>query len=252
MSKQQEFLQELNMFRNEVALVSRSLYMELAIHNIASKNKGVLKAMNYTPTFWNTVLSGFQSSTFITLGRIFDNDSKHNIHKLFRLAETNKSLFSRKAFEERWVKNKDRQSGDLDGYLPQYMKTFYVPDDDDFRKLNKFIATQQKVYENIYRPIRHHFGHRKYSTNEEVKVLFDKINITELEKFCVRLDGLHDALWQLYHNGRGPMLPLKRNKYSTRNILKSKPEPYRSTPQNVQYVEEVKNVLKILRSDNNK
>lgn len=48
------------------------------------------------------------------------------------------------------------------------------------------------------------------------------------------------------------MLPLKKNKYSTKNILKSKPEPYRSTSQNVQYIDEVKSVLDILKNGNKK
>jgi hypothetical protein len=250
MTSQEKFLVELNIFRNEIILVSRSLYMELAIHAIASKNKSVLTAMNRTPTFWNTVLSGFQNSTFITIGRIFDNDSKHNIHRLFKIAQDNKSIFSKKSFGERWVNSEDKKSSGLTSYLPEYMKKFYEPTDDDFRKLKKFIAVQQKTYEDIYRPIRHHFGHKKYSTNEEVKVLFDKVNVSELEKFCVTLDGIHESLWQLYHNGCGPMLPLKKNRYSTKNILKSKPELYRSTSQNAQYIDEVKSVLDILKNGN--
>jgi len=247
MTIQEKFLAELNIFRNEGKLVSRSLYMELAIHAIASKNKGILSIMNRTPTFWNTVLSGFQNLTFITIGRIFDNDSKHNIHVLFKLAQNNKSLFSRKSFEGRWKNNADKKSDGLVNYMTEYMKKFYEPTDDDFRKLKKFIGKQQKIYEDIYRPIRHHFGHKKYSTNEEVKVLFDKVNVSELEKFCTTLDGIYEALWQLYHNGRGPMLPIKKNKYSTKSILKSKPEPYRATSQNVQYIDEVKSVLNILK-----
>lgn len=247
METQVKFLSELNMFRNEIALVSQSIYMELAIHTIATKNKGILSAMNRTPTFWNTVLGNFQNSTFITMGRIFDNDSKHNIHTLFKLVQNNKSLFSKESFEERWQSSQDRKSDGLAGYLSEYMKKFYEPTDEDFRELRKFIAIQNQKYEDIYRPIRHHFGHKNYSTNEEVEVLFNKVKVDELEKFCVTLDGIHEALWQLYHNGRGPMLPIKKNKYSTRNILKTKFEPYHATSKNVQYINEVKNMLHILK-----
>jgi hypothetical protein len=178
MSPQEKFLFELNIFRNEITLVTRSLYMELAIHAIASKNKSILNAMNRTPTFWNAVLSGFQSSTFITLGRIFDlKPNNHSIHTLFRLANDNRFIFSRVVFEERWKNGDGGKSPSLINYLPEYMEKFYEPTDADFLKLRKLIGAQQKIYESIYSPIRHNFGHKIYSTNEEVKVIFEKVNI---------------------------------------------------------------------------
>ncbi len=247
MSSEEKFLLELNIFRNEVILLSKYLYMELAIHVIVNKNKHILSTMNRTPTFWNTVLSGFQNSTFITIGRIFDNESKHNIHTLFKVVENNKSLFSKKSFKKRWVNNEDKKTDKMNSYLKKYMESFYEPTDDDFRKFKKFISKQQKIYENIYRPIRHQFGHKKYSTNEEVKILFDKVNISELEKFCILLEGIHEALWQLYHNGRGPLLPMKKERYSTKNILRTKFMPHELKPANAQFIDEVSTVLNILK-----
>lgn len=245
MSAEEKFLEELNVFRNEVLYALKFLYTELAIHEIASKDKKVLRALNYSPTFWNTVLSSLQNSTFITLGRIFDNNGKNSINTLFRFCDKNKDIFTEQSFVCRWKKSSDRSQ--IDHWLPEYLKTLYIPKDSDFKNLGKFIEKQKKLYKQIYRPIRDQFGHKIYNKNEEVKVLFDKVQIKELEKFCVTLYGIHQALWQLYHNGRGPFLPIKYGKYSTKNILKTKFEPYTPKPVNAQFIEEAERALDLFK-----
>jgi hypothetical protein len=244
MSSEEKFLKELNIFRNEVLYTLRFLYTESAIHEIASKNENVKKALNYSPTFWNTILSALQNSTFITLGRICDNNGRHSINTLFRLTESSKDIFSKKSFEERWLKSKDRK--EIDHWLPEYLKTVYEPTSKDFLKLGVFIEKQREIYKELYRPIRDHFGHKLYSENEEVNVLFSKIKIKKLEKFCVTLYGIYEALWELYHNGRGPILPIKAGKYSTKSLLKTNFK-HMNKPANAQFVEEVKMALELLQ-----
>ena len=220
MSSQNIFIDELNIFRNEVDSALKFLYTELAIHAIAIKSKQTLSSLNSSPTFWNTILSALQQSTFITLGRIFDVKSDHSIHVLRKFIEKNKNLFSKESFAYRW--QKDADSNKIDSWLPKYLEGVYVPTDRDLRNFREFIAKQQKIYEEIYRPVRNHFGHRKYIKNEDIKVIFDRIQVRGLEKFCVRLKNIHEVLWQLYHNGRGPLLPIKQPIYSTQSILKKK------------------------------
>lgn len=245
MSSEEKFLSELNIFRNEVLATLKFLYTELAIHEIKNKDKKVLFALNNSPTFWNTVLSALQHSTFITLGRIFDNNGKSTITTLIKVVKKNKNIFTKDSFRERWIKNSDKSK--IDHWLPEYLKTVYIPLDKDFEKLSDFIDRQKQIYKKNYKPIRNHFGHKIYVTNEEVKAVFDEVQIRDLEKFCVTLLGIHEALWQLYHNGRGPLLPIKQGKYSTKGILKRKYKPYDSKPANAQFVEEVARVLNILK-----
>lgn len=243
---EKQFLDELNIYRNEVNSALKFLYTELAIHGIASKNKKILSALNSSPTFWNTILNALQHSTFITLGRIFDPDpEKHTIHKLLKIVENNKNLFTKESFKERWLKNDDKVK--INDWLPQYLKTVYVPTVGDFREFKKFIAIQKKTYVELFGPIRHQFGHKIYDNNEDVEALFDKIQVKDLEKFCIRLEGIHEALWQLYHNGRGPMLPIRHGRYSTKNILKKKYKQYHSMPANAQFIGEVTIVLNLLK-----
>lgn len=244
MTNEERFLEELNIYRNEVMLVSKFLYTELAIRNIANKNKKILSALNYSPTFWNTILSALQNSTFITFGRIFVNNGKNSISTLFKVTQKNINLFTKESFASRWVKNQDRNK--IDHWLPEYLKKVYVPKDNNLVDFGKFIEKQKKIYKQIYRPVRDQFGHKIYNKNEDVKVLFDKIQINELEKFCVRLEGIHEVLWQLYRNGRGPLLPIKQGRYSTKNILKTKFKPYITKPANAQFIDEVATALNLL------
>jgi len=244
MSSEEKFLEELNIFRNEVMLASKFLYTELAIRNIANNNKKILNALNYSPTFWNTILSALQNSTFITFGRIFDNNGKNSIRTLFKVTQTNKNIFTKESFANRWAKNQDRNK--IDHWLPEYLKKIYVLKDNDLVEFEKFIEKQKIIYKQLYRPVRDQVGHKIYNKNEDVKVLFDRIQINELEKFCVRLDSVHEALWQLFHNGRGPLLPIKQGRYSTKNIIKTKFKPYVTKPANAQFIDEVTIALNLL------
>jgi len=245
LSSEEKFLKELNIFRNEVMLASKFLYTELAIRNIASKNKKVLSALNYSPTFWNIILSALQNSTFVTLGRIFDNNGKNSINKLLKFVQDNRDIFTKESFKNRWIENSDRSK--IDQWLPEYLKKVYIPTPNDLLEFGKFIDKQKRIYKKFYRPIRDQFSHRVLNTNEDVKVLFNKIQVNELEKFCTRLDGIYEALWQLYHNGRGPLLPIKKGRYSTKNILKTKFKPYTLKPLNAQFINETKEVLEMVK-----
>lgn len=245
MLSQETFLNELNIFRNDVEYVLRFLYTELAIHAIANKNKKILDTLSITPTFWNTVLNALQHSTFITLGRIFDIGSDHSIHKLRRIFEDNKDLFSKESFKERWLENDDRKK--IEHWLPEYLNKLYVPSVKDFREFRLIISKNQRIYERIYRPVRNHFGHKKYSKNEEIQALFDMIKVRDIEKFCVQLGNIHESLWQLYENGRGPLIPFNKQRYSTKSILNKKYKPFCFKPINAMVIDETEIVLNLLK-----
>jgi hypothetical protein len=95
----------------------------------------------------------------------------------------------------------------------------YVPNADDFKRIRDHVDKRRKVYAKNYRPLRHKiFAHKEVSAKEDIQSLFGKTNIRELAQLLVFLGQLHEALRQLYDNGRKPILRPAR--YSVRCIRK--------------------------------
>lgn len=209
------FANEIEVFRTEAESCVQFFYSYLAIHDIAEQRKEVHRLLNKAPLFWNTVLIALQTSTFIALGRVFDQNSNHNIDRLLKIAQSNMDIFSKEALARR--KFRDGTNAD------EYLDHVYVPNADDFRRLRRHVAQKRRIYENNYRDLRHHvFAHKMISSKKDVQALLGKTNVTELQQLLIFLRQLHEALWQLYHNGRKPTLRPAR--YSVKSI-REKPSP---------------------------
>jgi AbiU2 len=207
------FANELEVFRTEAESAVQFFYSYLAVHAVAGEHNEVHRLLNAAPLFWNTILGALQTSTFIALGRVFDQQSKHNLDCLLRIGQSNLAIFSKEALAGR----KRRLSADADEWLDGFLSDVYVPDADDFRRLRRHVARRRKIYEEKYRALRHQFfAHKEVSAREDVQALFGKANIRELQQLLVFLRRLHEALWQLLFNGRKPTLLPAR--YSVRRI----------------------------------
>jgi len=207
------FANELEVFRTEAESGIQFFYSYLAVHAVAGEHKEVFRLLNRAPLFWNTALGALQASTFIALGRVFDQQSKHNVDRLLTIAQSNMAIFSKEALAGR----KRRGSANADDWLHEFLLDVYVPNADDFRRLRRHVAKRRRVYEDNYRALRHQiFAHKEISAKEDVQALFSKTNVRELQQVLIFLGRLHEALWQLYHNGRKPILRPAR--YSVKRI----------------------------------
>ncbi|HEX8608750.1 MAG TPA: hypothetical protein VF679_08935, partial [Pedobacter sp.] len=117
----------------------------------------------------------------------------------------------------------------------------------DWRKLSKLKKELCKQYVRIYRPIRNMIGHRILIDNSKIQLLMSKAKVREMEKFCTKLKNLHEGLWQLYHNGRGPIIPLRMGKYSSKGFVRAKYLPYVSGPLASLYTKQAQNTLNLLK-----
>lgn len=139
--------------------------------------------------------------TFITLGRIFDQGSPHNLDRLFQLARDNREMFSKGALGRR------RGLAGAD----EVVSRAYEPVAADFRRLRKEASRWRTVYETKYADLRRKiYAHRELSDNEQISALFAKTKVGELERLFAFLGSLCDALWELYVNGREPRLAPQR------------------------------------------
>lgn len=214
---EKEFIHELEVFRTETQSGTQYFYAYLTIESVIRENQDALKEVNETPLFWNTNISALQIAAFITLGRIFDKSSPHNIANLLGLAKNHKEIFSKQALAER----KRQNSSNADEWLPEYLKKVHEPTKKDFKRLEKHIEKYRGIYDQNYRNIRNKiYAHKELTQKHQVEKLFERTKIRELEILFVFLNKLCVALWELLYNGKKPiLLPIP---YSLRNIKQKK------------------------------
>jgi AbiU2 len=206
-----EFKQEMEVFGNEVEEAIQSFYAEQTIHNVAREYQNVHRALNHNAAFWNLASRALQANAIIVLGRIFDRDSRaHTLYRLLQLATQNPSIFSKGALEKRKLPHAGK-------HTEEFMRTAYVPKKRDFRRLQKYADKQRAIYNGHYLDLRNKFfAHRE---RVDLTAAFANANTRRLGRLLVFLDQLHDALWQLFMNGRKPVLRPAR--HSGQQILKS-------------------------------
>jgi hypothetical protein len=208
-----DFERELEIFRGEAESAAQFFYSYLTVHAVAAEKDSVYQVLNRHALFWNTALAALQLGTFITLGRVFDQQSPHNVDRLLGLAQKNPGIFSKSALAQR----KQGTAPAPPSWLPEYLKSAYVPKASDFRRLRKYVRDRRRLYEAKYRDLRHKvFAHKEVTEPDAVAALFAKTNIRELERTLALLGSLHEALWQLFFNGHRPSLRPRR--YSVRRM----------------------------------
>lgn len=201
------FEQELEVFRGEAEAAAQFFYAYLTVHAVAAENKAVYQLLNRSALFWNTALGALQTSTFITLGRIFDQHSPHNIDRLLGLAQKNRVIFSKAALGMR----KQGNASIPPAWLHDYLRDVYEPTVADFRRLRVHVNKRRLTYQEEYKALRHQvFAHKELADQAAVSALFAKTNIRELQRLLAFLGSLHEALWQLFFNGRRPALRPRR------------------------------------------
>jgi hypothetical protein len=203
---------ELEVFRTETEGGTQFFYADLAVHAVAADHKAVHELLNQTPLFWNTCLAALQTATFIVLGRIFDQSSDHNLDKLLRIAQDNPGIFSKAALGRRRQGNESEKPE----WLTEFLRNTYEPTSKDFRRIRAYIRKRRKIYETNYRDLRHKVYAHKAMSDAESAELFAKTNIRELQRVFAFLGSLHEALWELFFNGRRPVLRPRR--YSIKRI----------------------------------
>lgn len=150
-----------------------------------------------------SVSDALQTSTFVVLGRIFDQSSPHNIGSLLALAESNPSIFSKTALERR----KSASAANAPSWIADYMNSVYVPKPADSRRLRGYVSKHRKTYLAKYRDLRHKvFAHKEITDATQISALFARTNIREMQRMLLFCLSLYDALWQLFVNGKKPVL----------------------------------------------
>ena len=213
----QTFEQELEILRTEAEEAAQHLYAYLAIHATAAQHSEVVSLLNTAALFWNTTLRALQTSAFIALGRIFDNDKgSHGIARLLRLAVDNPQIFTLDALAVRKQGNNPTRPDWLDGYL----STAYAPVPADFEWLQQKVDEHKAIYNKTHKALRNKiFAHKDIQSNATVHELFARTNIREWQTVTLFLQTVYNAVWQLYFNGM--RLDLRERPLPSRTCLAS-------------------------------
>lgn len=202
-SPEARFERELNIFRTETEQATQFYFALLAINDVAYEEKMVRAFLNRFALFWNTCAGALQTSAFIALGRVFDQCSAHNVDKVLRIAQENGQVFSKAALARRLGGIDPRGSQ----WVDEFVQDAYEPTPKDFRRLRAYVRKWRRIYEANYRDVRHKFfAHKETADEAEVAELFRKGTNRELQQMLRFLGQLHRALWQLFFNGRRPVL----------------------------------------------
>jgi hypothetical protein len=176
--------------------------------------------LNQHAGFWNGVIGALQTSAFIALGRIFDDDrGTHNADELLRFAQNAPGIFSRQALEARKIR---------EGLLPQQAKQYaadrYELSRGGLAQLRGEFQKRQDLYRDKVSPIRHKvFAHAGRLDRTARDALFTALFRRSLEDLVVFTLRLHIALWQLYHNGLEPVL--RDAPSNIIEVMKALPQP---------------------------
>jgi len=239
-TRHRSFEVQLENFRRESATAAQYIYAEMAIQHAASKSKKLLSRLNNTPTFWLSCSAALQSSAYISLGRIFDRDSKYNVSELLDVMERNLGLFQREALASR------KRNGNIGDppWLAEYLENAYYPTVKDVKRLRGMVDKYRVIYERAIRPARNKYiAHREKEEHAEVKALFGRGTVRDLWRLTTFLHQLYEVLWEQLHNGRRAVFRSLR--HSVRSIYDAS---HQNSSPHEHMVSDVKKLMQFLET----
>jgi hypothetical protein len=207
--------EEIEIYRHDEEPAQQAFFAHLGMNDLLAKRPDVLAMVNHNSMFWKGTDKALFVSTFIGLGRIFDQDSAHNLDRLLTMVGRNLPELSREALRRR------KEEVITPEQAAEYVKEKHDATAADVRALRKEVDAWRKVYAPVYGEIRHHLAHNK-GQRQDLTALLAQTNIEEMKRMFGFLHSLHEALRELHLNGRSP-LPLPEVKF----VLPPDPKPQR-------------------------
>lgn len=206
---------EIEIYRRDEEHAQQTFFAYLGVREIIARRPEVLAAVNRNAMFWLTAHHAMFVATFVGLGRIFDQDSAHNLDRLLNMVGRNLPQLGKEALRQRKA----------DVITPEqaveYVDGKHELTSPDVRDLKDQVGAWRKIYKPVYGEIRHHLAHNK-GARQDLDALLAKTDIEQMKRMFAFLHALHEALRELHLNGRAP-LPLPEIKF----VLPPDPTPRR-------------------------
>lgn len=201
------FLDELESFRLNVESGFLCLQANVSANELALNDSGVARRAGEAALFWNAMQCSLQASAFLSLGRMFDQSSPHNIDRLIRIAQEDANLFSADSLRARKIAD----STNSQQWIAHYMTSTYVPVARDFRRMRRYVKKYRAVYVDRFRDARNLvYAHTAVIDKAGKDAIFSKADVLVFLRVLMFLSCLHSSLWEMFHNGRKPQLWCRR------------------------------------------
>ncbi len=187
-----EVLAALKTFAELVGEATQFWYSAAALNEAAIVDPKLFQALQTGAGFWNTVRGGLEMHAIVAVGRILGErgENARNIDWFREVILNGSAHLSPSAHEAR--KCNAASGRESEGFLPR-----------DIDRLRFLVKKYKGVYQDQFRDIRNSIAaHSGGLTAAEREVIYGKTRIRDFERALRFLNGLHDAVWQMYYNGR--------------------------------------------------
>jgi hypothetical protein len=125
------------------------------VRDLIAGRPDVHAAINRNAMFWLTAHQAMLVSSLIGLGRIFDQDSAHNLDRLLAMTGRNLETLGRDSLRRR------KEAVITPEPVADYVKEKHEITAADVRQLRKEVDAWRKIYAPVYGEIRHHLAHKR-------------------------------------------------------------------------------------------
>lgn len=197
--------------RKETETTIRVLYALRQFRQLLTREEDV-KKINENANFWMIYESSLRTNLFIGIRRLYESrPGTFSFQQFIDECIKNLASFSSDALQLR----KREGSRNADEWIDDYMKDVYVPSADDFKALAKLVRENSKNMKGAYTQaatkIYAHAIHLDYAS---MAAISDKLNFDEIEKEITSIWHAYEQVWQMFENGRKPLLTIVDYPYS--------------------------------------
>lgn len=159
----------------------------------------MLNEMNETPIAWNFIRYSLFVNYILALGRIFDTDGDaFSIDNLLKTCIEEIDVFSKEQLRKRKTASRFGSKR-----VDEQVSVAFEPTEKDFHVLRSEVSKRRKIFQDVYRPIRHKIiAHKDLDHIGNSDALFVNTNVDEISDIMEFLYSLQMALFGLYQNGR--------------------------------------------------
>ena len=197
--------------RKETETTLRVLYALRQFRQLLTREEDVAK-INENANFWMIYESSLRTNMFIGIRRLYESKpGTFNFQQFIDECIKNLVSFSPDALRQR----KCEGSRNADEWIDDYMKNVYEPSADDFKALAKLVRENSKNMKGTYtqaaNKIYAHAIHMDYAL---MAAISDKLNFDEIEKAITSIWHAYEQVWQMFENGRKPLLTIADYPYA--------------------------------------